>query len=87
MDTDEQILDFLSAKENLSFALEISKRTGQIRERIHRKFWELAVQCTNQFADDLPDFSNNWRIQYNPNSLFANWHSISLVPRSPTSKL
>ena len=81
MDTDEQILDFLSTKENLSFAFEVSEQLQQIKKRLHKKFWE-DVEC--QFRDkamEIEGFYDDWKIKYDASQVENKWHSISISPK------
>jgi len=78
MDYEAAVIDFLSQEENLPFILELSEKVGQVKDKLHQKFWKKVETKLKERLNES-SLKIDWRLILD-DDIFSSWKGISLSP-------
>jgi len=80
MDYEKAVVEFLSSKENLPFALEIAEKIESVKDKIQVEFWELVTKKLEEQMAGSP-FAENWKVKSDKEESFLNNHvGVAIIP-------
>ena len=83
MDYEKAVVDFLSAKENISLVWDVNEYFQRVKEKLHVDFWRCVIKS---LPENIEPFISRWRLAFQADEFLKQWGGIKLQPTEDSTR-
>ncbi len=82
MNYENEVIEFLSKKENFGLALEVAERLDAVKAKLQKAFWHACYDKLCQTLEKDTVLAGKWKASIDKDEdLITNYHGVHLVPK------